>query len=150
MSMFSGIENAKTSTAGNYIRPGMHVLRIGELKATKSRRGEDLFIIDDAEIVSSIPGVDVAGNTVAEHRPGEFVSVVWNLTKHDAAIGNVKGFLAAVANCDPSEVDEAGALAAVSAQQPFRGTLVKVQAAETETKSGHPFTRLHFYHHATE
>ena len=150
MSMFAGIENAKTSSAGNYIRPGTHVLQIHELKGTQSRKGETLFIIDDAEVLDSIAGVDMQGEPVAPHRVGENVSVVWNVTKHDAALGNIKQFMSAVANCDPDDVDQAGVLAAVSAQQPFRGTKVRCQATATTTKDGRPFTKLHFYHHAAE
>ncbi|KKM13359.1 hypothetical protein LCGC14_1716990, partial [marine sediment metagenome] len=69
-------------------------------------------------------------------------SMTWmcNLTKHDAAPGNVKAFLAALAGVDDTEIDVAGAEMAVSDQNPMQGMIIRLEASVIQTRAKTDFT----------
>ncbi len=129
MGLFTGIEDATSSAGGNYIKPGRHLLNIVCLKGKVSRKKKALAIAE-FEIVES-----------TKHEVGESVSWLANLTDHDAAVGNVKGLLAAIAECEENEVDEAGADRAFSEENPFEGQKVVCEAFIIETTKGNDFTK---------
>lgn len=129
MGLFTGIEDATSSAGGNYIKPGRHLLSIVCLKGKVSRKKKALAIAE-FEIVES-----------TKHEVGESVSWLANLTDHDAAVGNVKGLLAAIAECEEEEVDEAGADRAFSDENPFEGQKVVCEAFTIQTTKGNDFTK---------
>ena len=137
MGLFTGIEDATSSAGGNYIKPGRHLLSIVMNRPKKSRKKKDLAISEFTIIESTV------------HEVGESVSWVVNLTDHDAAIGNVKGYLAAVAECEEDEVDEAGASRAYSDENPFEGHKVALETFMIETQKGNQFTK-HVWKPASE
>lgn len=129
MGLFTGIEDATSSAGGNYIKPGRHLLNIVCLKGKVSRKKKALAIAE-FEIVES-----------TKHEVGESVSWLANLTDHDAAVGNVKGLLAAIADIEENEIDEAGADRAFSDENPFEGQQVVCEAFIIETGKGNDFTK---------
>ena len=137
MGLFTGIEEATSSAGGNYIKPGRHLLKIVVNRPKKSRKKKDLAI-SEFEVLES-----------TAHDEGESVSWAVNLTDHDAAIGNIKGYLAAVAECEEDEVDEAGAERAYSAENPFEGMTVALETFMIKTRAGGAFTK-HVWKPASE
>lgn len=131
MSLFSGIRDAKVPKGGNYIQPGQFVFSIDALKLLESRKKEDLFI-SELEVVKS-------SNKVA-HPVGSHTSWVVNF-KHDAAMGNVKGFACAALSCDENEIDEEVMERLVDEEEnPASGTLIFCEAANIKTREGNDFT----------
>lgn len=135
MGIFGGISEADSYQSGNYVIPGIFYFEIDALKHVEGRRGEQFFIAE----------VRTLYTTTSERPVGGSQSWIANLTKHDAALGNVKAFLAAAAKVPIEEVDEGGAEAAVSSENPFRGFLIKCEAIEITTKAGRPFTKCNWY-----
>ncbi len=145
MGMFSGIGEAKVYSSGNYIRAGQHLFKVEELKAFESRKKDDMYVAE-LEVVESEGGINLESEDVPAHKPGEKVSWMANLTQHDAAIGNVKGFLAALADAEIEEITEEVAEASVNPKQPFKGWYIMCQAKVILTKAGKPFTVMNWYH----
>lgn len=129
MGLFTGIEEATSSAGGNYIKPGRHLFKIVALKAKMSRKKKSLAIAE-LEVLES-----------TSHEVGESVSWMANLTDHDAAIGNVKGLLAAIGEITEEDVDEAGADRAFSSENPFEDQKVACDAFMVKTKANNDFTK---------
>ena len=140
-SMFSGISEAKISQGGNYVRPGSHIFCIDALKGIRTRQNKDAFV-SELTTITSRPGMSLDGSPTRPHAPGEKTSWFVDLSNADSpGLGNAKAFLAAAAEIEVEQIDEAGALAAVSEQQPFAGGYIHCDAVEIETRGGKPFTR---------
>lgn len=137
MGLFTGIDEATSTQGGNYIRPGRHLLQIDVNRVKKSRKKKNLAFAEFTVLESTV------------HEPGEEVSWCVNLTDHDAGLGNISGYLAAVAECEESEVDEKGATRAYSAENPFKGFKVALTTFMIKTQSGGDFTK-HEYKPASE
>jgi hypothetical protein len=139
MGLFGGIKDAKVSQGGNYMKPGFRfLLEIEALKAIKSRKGHDLAIAEFKVLASDCPAQPA----------GAQVSWCCDLTEHEAALGNVKGFLASVMNISVDAVDEAGAEGAYGPSNFLKGRRVKCETVLTKTKKGGDFT-LHRYYFPT-
>lgn len=142
MGLFGGIKDVKVSKGGIYLLPAddgstaRYRLRVKVLKVMKTRKKEDQFIAEFHILESSQP-----------KRPaGSDASWLANLTRHEAALGNVKGLLAALFNMQEDEIDEAGADAAVDEkEQPCVGMEVICEAFNKPTKEGKPFTRCNWF-----
>jgi hypothetical protein len=109
------------------------VLQVDAMKMITSRKGDDVFIAE----------FDVLESLCPDRPAGTRMSWAVNF-RHDAAAGNVKSFIAAVMNSDASEVDAESARYACSPENPCSGRLVRLEATETITKSGSPFTVCSF------
>ncbi len=129
MGLFTGIEDATSTAGGNYIKPGRHLLNVVVLRPKISRKKKSLAIAEFEVVESTV------------HDEGEEVSWVANLTDHDAAIGNVKGLLAGIAECEEDEVDEEGADRAFSDENPFADMQVVCNAFMIKTEKGNDFTK---------
>ena len=82
-SVFGGIAEAKTSKGGVYPIPGNYLCQIEAVKMVTSRARENLFCVEFYILESD-----------EETRPvGSRMSWMANLTRHDAALGNIKSFL---------------------------------------------------------
>lgn len=136
MGLFSGIEDAKVGGGGVYFLEGLYRCEIVKVFAMKSRKNEDLFIVECKVITSNN----------AKRKEGSACSWVVNM-KHDAALGNIKGFIAAANGIDPTdtgtvdaEVNEEAVETACSDANPLAGQLVDLEATEILTRAKTPFT----------
>jgi len=129
------IGNAKTSESGVYPEPGVYpVLEIDSCRVIDSRKGDKLFCAE----------FNILESRVEERPAGSSMSWMANLTKHDAAPGNVRKFLAAAAGVTVENVDPEGSAAAVSSHNPLHGRLVRLEAMMTKTRAGGDFTLCKF------
>src|SRR5437660_12484512 len=109
MGSFSGIERAQISAGGIYFLAGTYRVRIREVKSIKSRKNDDLFIVETDIVESNNP----------ERKVGTSCSWVCNL-KHDAALGNIKAFVVAAAQCPEEQVTEGEIELIVSNDNPLK------------------------------
>lgn len=133
------IARSQTNSGGVYFLPGVYpVLHVCDFKEQLSRKKDDL-IIAEFEIIES---------DVAERPAGTKVSQVYNLTKHDAAPGNVKSFIAAVMGVRPDDLspEEWAALSSAALDdKQVVGRVVKAQASIIKTRAGGDFTKVDFF-----
>jgi hypothetical protein len=135
MGVFKGIEEAKATEGGNYLKPGIYDVEIVRLKVGKTRKGVAFFASD----------LRVIGSNNPDHRVGEIVNWFVGFDK-DAALGNVKAFATAVlsgeAPVDPQTVTEQVMEAMVDkGGEDVAGTRLKVQVTLVDTKGGGKFSR---------
>lgn len=129
------IGSAKVTEGGVYPLAGVYpILYLDAVKMVDSRKGDRLFCAE----------FDIIRSEVDERPAGSRMSWMANLTKHDAAPGNARAFLAAAAGIDPENVDAEGSRAAVSPQNPLHGRLVRLDASQTKTRAGGDFTLCRF------
>ncbi len=148
---FAGIEDASVTAGGVYFlankgpehtdenpkwEPALYVVEVLRLITMVSRKKEDLFILEGKIIESDNP----------ERKAGMTSSWVVNL-KQDAALGNIKGCIAALNGIEPSDKDTVDANVteevcelAVDDSQPLAGTLVGLQCTMIKTKKNTDFT----------
>lgn len=151
MGFFGGIGAAKVGAGGIYFLanraadhtpekphwlPALYRVKIKSITTMNSRKKDDLFIVEAVIVTSNCP----------DRPAGTKASWVVNL-KQDAALGNIKGFLAAVNGIDPgneeavnAEVTEAVCELAVSKEQPLTDEEVMLECTMIETRAGKPFT----------
>ena len=140
MSLFEGIEEAQVGQGGVYFLPGKYVAKILKCITLKSRKREDLFIVECEVVESDVP----------ERKPGTRASWIVNF-KQDAALGNIKGFIAAANGINPGtedlvreEVDSEVCEYSVSPENPLAGILIRLVAVNKKTRAGGDFT-LHLW-----
>lgn len=132
MGMFDGIDKVSSSSGGAWLLPGKHRFMINALKSPEGLRNGQCFIAE----------LSIVTSTNAAYVEGQSVSWIRNVTKHrEMALADIKGFLAAAANCDEATIGNAEAQEAVSEDQPFAGVTVDCEAFNRPTKSGGEFTR---------
>lgn len=132
MGMFEGIESVTSNQGGQWLLPGQHLFEIGALKQPDNLYNGDCFIAELKVVETNNEKYDV----------GASVSWIRNVDKHkELALADIKAFLAAVAGCKEEDIDAEGAAAAVGADQPFAGKLVRCEAFNRRTKAGGEFTR---------
>ena len=143
MGTFSGIGEAQVGVGSVYFLPGIYLVEILEAKLLRSRKREDLYIVEGLIHESDNP----------DRKPGMKSSWVVNL-KQDAALGNIKGFLGAALGVDPydakalkeaftengQDTTEIVAEQSVSAENPLKGTRIKLTCTNKKTKAGNDFT----------
>lgn len=139
--MFDGIEDAKVGQGGVYFLPGRYKVEVDKVFTMQSRKREDLFIAETTILESDN----------AERKPGTKCSWIVNF-KHDAALGNIKGFIAACNGIDPA--DEAAVNAEVTEdvcefavdekENPLAGSKLDLTAVQKKTRAGGDFT-LHLW-----
>src|SRR3990172_13258590 len=132
MGMFSKIEQAQVSLGGNYLKPpGKYLLYVDACKSPQNRKSKDLFGLEASILESNHP----------ECKAGMRASWVANLTDHDAALGNIKGCLAAILGVNADQIDEEGAEASVSSENPLRGQVVYCEVVVVKTLSAKDFSK---------
>lgn len=136
MGLFTGIEDAKISAGGVYFVEGLYRVEILKVTTLVSRTKENLFIVE-TEILSS---------TSSERKVGTSCSWVVNL-KQDAALGNIKAFIAAANGIDPAdaeqvknEITEEVVEFACSEDNPLAGTELNLECVPIKTKAKKDFT----------
>lgn len=129
------IGSANVTEGGVYPIAGVYpILYLDACKMVESRKGDKLFCAE----------FDIIESNVEERPSGSRMSWMANLTKHDAAPGNARAFLAAAAGIKPENVDAEGSRAAVSSHNPLHGRLVRLDASNTKTRAGGDFTLCRF------
>jgi hypothetical protein len=139
MGLFSGIEKAQISESGTYLREGVYPeLEVVEFKAGRTRKGED-FVVVKVNVVQSIG---------ANANPAGGTADVMIMMKWDAALGHIKGFLAAAVPCALQDITADGVEEAIGPSQPLAGQKVSAEATNVETRAGGTFTKVRFYPYA--
>lgn len=133
MGLFSGVGQAKSSSGGVYFEPGSYALECRANKTGKTREGRPFFVCEFTILESTNPSRPV----------GTSVSMMVMMDKYlETALGNIKGYVAALFNVPEVEVDEAGVEALVSADNPGAGLKVRAMATNIKKKNGDPFTKV--------
>lgn len=135
MGIFDGIDDAKPSASGNYIRPGHYFARIDGVRLVKKFTGED-FLAIEMNVVQVLDDEDGTG-----HRVGEDITHLLKSTQ-PSFLGNVKQFICATLGCSPDEVGKAEADRVTSDEQPLAGIVIEFVARTTTTRAGKPFTKV--------
>ena len=133
MDIHDQIANApgKISRRLPYMAPGNYLLDVLKLDHIKSRKGKWFFVADFLVLES----------TNKDRPAGTKMSWMSNPEAGDGAGANsIKVFLATLGDIEPDSVDADGSRLAVSAQQPFAGTLIQANAYNIETRAGQDFT----------
>lgn len=138
MGIFDKISFAQPNAGGQWFAAGIYpVVRIIEVKATKSRKGEDLFIVECEIVESRVPTLG----------PGQRASWVVKLTL-DSALGDVRAFICAAIGDDwsnPEKLARVGTEVAEWAvnpqQRPLVGRLLALEVVEKKTKMGNDFSK---------
>lgn len=136
MGLFSGIDKATSTQGGNYIKPGRHLLKIIRNFTKITRKKKNLAIAEFEVLESTV------------HDVGEEVEWCVNF-EHDAALGNISGYLAGVAEISEDDVDEAGATRAYSPENPFKDFKVALTTFMIKTEANRDFTK-HVYKPASQ
>lgn len=138
MGLFDGIGEATIGKGGFYFQDGRYVVDIVRCFAQQDRHRQSMFIVEAAIVWSNN----------AERRPGMVPSWVV-MMKWDAALGHVKGFLAACNGADPRDEDavkacftdargqditEAVAEFSVSNENPLAGTRLDLEVVSVLKK----------------
>ncbi len=132
---FGRIGGSTPSESGVYPVPGVYpMLSLDVMKIINSRKGDTLFIAE----------FDIYQSETSARPQGTRMSWIVNF-RHDASPGNVKMFIAALMGVQLEEVDTESAKFACSADNPCHGRLIRLEASETTTKSGNPFTVCKFH-----
>jgi hypothetical protein len=131
MGMFSGIQSAKESAGGAYLKPGVYRLKVLACKAVKKFNGVNGFAAE----------FEVLESTCADLLPGSFCSWVAMLNQ-EPALGNIKAFITAAAACEESQVTEEAMEIIVGPQNPLKGHEVRASAHNILTKKGGDFTKV--------
>lgn len=136
MGQFSQIDKAQVNLGGNWLKPpGRYTVYVSACKTPKNRKNKLFYVVE----------LDILASNNPDCRAGMKASCVFNLTDHDAAWGNLRGFLSAAATCSVEEVDEKFVDESVSADNPMRGQLVDVEVINVKTESGGNFSKHIWY-----
>jgi len=135
MGVFSGIENAKSSEGGNYLKPGVYDVEVVRLSTGRTRKGVDFFAAD----------FKILGSNNPDHRIGEIVNYFVGFDK-EPSLGNVKAFAVACLSSegavDPATISEAVMESLVDkGGEAVAGTQLKVQVAQVPTKTGGTYSK---------
>lgn len=140
MGLFEGIETAQIGKGGFYFKDGSYIVDIVQVITQKDRKGQAMFIVEAA----------IAWSDNNERRAGMVPSWVVKMS-WDAALGHIKGFLAACNGVDPNDdvavktlftdsqgrdITQATAEFVVSSDNPYAGVRVALEVTTVNTKSG--------------
>lgn len=129
MGSFKGVQDARVGGGGVYFLQGVYQVKIKKVWMQTSRKREDFFMID-AQIIESNNDKRTAGMTCTQ-------MIKMSL---DAALGNVKGFVAAAMGIDPDEVDEEMCEACVEDDNPVADTIMNLEVVDIKTREGGDFS----------
>ena len=135
MGLFSGIENAKATEGGNYLKPGLYDVEVVRLATGVTRKKVDFFAAD----------LRVIGTNNPDHRPGEVVNWFVGMDK-EPALGNIKAFAVACLSSegaiDPASITEDVMNGLVEkGGEAVAGTRLKVQVTLVDTKGGGKYSK---------
>lgn len=130
-----GDKNIHSNGGGVFFEPGSYELECRVNKSDKTREGRPYFVAEFTILASTNPSRPV----------GTGVSWMVMLDKYlETALGNIKGYVAALFGMPEAEVDEAGVEALISAENPGMGLKCKATASMTKTRGQKDFTKVVF------
>jgi len=139
-SMFSGMKGTKPMVNSEYVRPGVYVVIFTGHKQIKNRKGESSVAVD-MQVVHVEDSNDGKG-----HRLGASIAHV--MPNHgpqaDYFKQNVVSHIGALAEIDPTEVDDEMCNLVFGETQPLKGTLGILTATNVITKQNKDFTRISY------
>ena len=135
MGVFSGIENAKSTEGGNYLKPGIYDVEVVRLSVGTTRKNVPFFAAD----------LRILGSNNPDHRVNEVANWFVGFDK-DAALGNVKAFAVACLSSegavDPASITEKVMESLVDkGGEAVVGTQLKVQVTQVPTKTGGTYSK---------
>lgn len=135
MGIFSGIEAAKATEGGNYLKPGLHDVEIVRVSVGKTRKGVPFFAAD----------LRIIGTNNTDHRVGEIGNWFVGLDK-EPSLGNIKAFAVACLSSegaiDPQSItEEVMDGLADKGGEAIAGVRLKVQVTLVPTKAGGMFSK---------
>lgn len=134
MGLFGKIGTAKSNSGGIFFLPGKYALECRVNKTGKTREGDRPFFVAEFTILES---------SNPERPVGTAVSFMVMMDKYlETALGNIKGYVAALFGIAEDLVDESGVEALISADNPGAGLKVRAVASNTKTKKGGDFTKV--------
>lgn len=135
-SIFDGIENARASMEGNYVRPGEYNAVINAVKLTENFAKEK-FLAVELKITKVIDNDEGRG-----HKLGEETTHLMKVA-NVSFLGNFKQFAASTLGVLPEEVGKAEADRITSDEQPLAGIEIALRARQIMTKkTKQPFTKV--------
>lgn len=135
MGLFSGIESAKATEGGNYLKPGVYDVEVVRLTTGQTRKKVDFFAAD----------LRVIGSNNPDHRSGEVVNFFVGMDK-EPALGNIKAFAVACLSSEGA-IDAASITEEVmnglveKGGEAVAGTRLKVQVTQVPTKTGGTYSK---------
>lgn len=137
MGLFDGIENAKPTEGGVFLREGVYEeIEILGIKVGRTRKGRDFFVVEGKILKATGPQANPVGSQAS-----------WmEMLDRDNALGSVRAFVAALCGCELDEVDEKAVSALVSKDQPGVGGVIKAEASMVKTRAGGDFTKVRWTH----
>ncbi len=133
MGRFAGVENAKVTEGGVYFLPGNYLVEILACKSGETRKKVPFFAVDTKIIESDNPSRPAGSNC------SWFVGL-----DKDAALGNIRGFVAKALESSIEEVNEAVCEIVVGKDQPCAGKKMHINAVNILTKAGKDFTKCNW------
>jgi hypothetical protein len=135
MGVFSGIENAKSTEGGNYLKPGVYDVEVVRLSTGKTRKGVDFFAAD----------LKIIGSNNPDHRAGDIANWFVGFDK-EPSLGNVKAFAVACLSSegavDPATITEKVMESLVDkGGEAVVGTQLKVQVSLVDTRGGGKYSK---------
>jgi hypothetical protein len=134
-SIFDGIENAKVSNDGNWVRPGKYTATIVGVKMVKKFNG-DQFVAIELKIASVLDDENGTG-----HKVGEDVTHLLKVA-NPSFLGNFKQFASTALGCEAEDLGKAEADRITSDEQPLAGIEIALTARQIKTQKGNPFTKV--------
>jgi hypothetical protein len=137
---FSGIETARMTEGGNYLKPGIYDVELIKCKTDKTRHGVGFFACD----------FKIAGSNNPDHRIGDVNNWFVGFDK-DAALGNIKGWAVAVLSNLTPGIDQNAITEEVMEGliekngEAIKGQKLRVQVTLVPTKTGGQFSRHQWY-----
>ena len=132
MGIFTGFNEATVGGKGVWFLDGLYQVTVNEILVKVSRKKDTLYIIECKITKSTCPGRTV----------GMTCSQVINM-KQDAAMGNVKAFIAAACGFNPKMTPEEYVAAGITEEvaeysyhkdQPYKGKHLDLEAVTVDTR----------------
>ena len=135
MGVFSGIENAKSTEGGNYLKPGVYDLEVIRLSVGTTRKGVPFFAAD----------FKVLGSNNPDHNANEVVNWFVGFDK-EPSLGIVKAFAVACLSSegpvDPASITEKVMESLVDkGGEAVVGTQLKCQVTLVDTRGGGKYSK---------
>lgn len=126
----SKVAGAEATERAGYFGSGIYTVQVDQLKAIKTRKGEDALVIE-------CDVLEASGSTIpVGSRRSQIIMLSW-----ESGPASIKKAIAAISGCRVDEVDEEGIDLAISDEQPLHGRLARLECNEVETRKGGTFTQ---------
>lgn len=118
------------------MKPGRYLVEVQKVKegTTRPPKNAGFFVVE----------MKVHESSDLKEHPLKSAMTWMTMMDKDAALGNIKHFVAAAGNVEESEVTVDMCKFAVSEDNPLAGVFMQVDAVMVKTKAGKDFTRVQF------